>query len=396
MPDDGYRFLGLWDKSVRSLSSGLAMMNEKEDTLTWSRFPQNKTQFTDHVVKIATNYNMHGNREHCGEWFDLKVDKPYTVPRVECFNSHPTPTAPGSNSVWCKPLQGFFAGKVLPYSVSIGMDTHDFFLPGSAYFNNTCIGTSSPDGILTMPNFEEAIRMFNLQGRFTKPPEKWPGRDDIPFEERENITVFRGSGWIDRTLLHSHCGMRNSPYNTLLRDFPARYKAVDFSVDHPGLLNARFARNLVGPCWDRNATNGLSKLLPTDSISVENYFSNYQSALVLAGIGAAFRLNRHLMTKTAVLLQEYEYVEWYTPYLTPWVHYIPLAQDLSDLVDRLVWMKKHPGKVKEIGENGHQFYTEHLTFQHHREHFYELLYRLSEYNHSLHMTDISSSNSISK
>eukprot|EP00545_Synedropsis_sp_CCMP1620_P013728 CAMPEP_0119003642 /NCGR_PEP_ID=MMETSP1176-20130426/683_1 /TAXON_ID=265551 /ORGANISM="Synedropsis recta cf, Strain CCMP1620" /LENGTH=332 /DNA_ID=CAMNT_0006955259 /DNA_START=316 /DNA_END=1314 /DNA_ORIENTATION=+ len=317
-----------------------------------------------------------GNREElCSDWINLRVDAPYTVPTIiECKIS---------SSVWCAELRELFAaGRVLPYNISIGIDMHDFFFPKRV--NNACIGNSSPDGKLTMPNMEELATMTNAYGRYPQRLTQWPGRADIPFELRKTTPVFRGAAWIDRTVESSQCTIVGQSYTSLLQHLSsARYKAVDFSVDHHALLNARFTRSLVGPCWERNATNGLSKLLPADVIRMSDYFSNYQSALVLAGIGAAFRLNRHFMVKTAVLLQDYDHVEWYTPYLTPWVHYIPLARDLSDLRERLMWVSENPDEVKMIGENGFEFYTQHLTFEHNHEHIYELVYRLSEYNHSL-------------
>jgi Glycosyl transferase family 90 len=41
------------------------------------------------------------------------------------------------------------------------------------------------------------------------------------------------------------------------------------------------------------------------------------------------------------MLQEWEYQEWYTKYLIPHVHYIPLANDLSNLNSAMHWIVNH-------------------------------------------------------
>ncbi len=125
--------------------------------------------------------------------------------------------------------------------------------------------------------------------------------------------------------------------------------------------------------------HAFTKLLPVDRISTNDYFSKYQVALVLGGIGAAFRLSRHFMTSTAVILQDLGYQEWFTKYLQPFVHYIPLAEDLHDLNETLHWVQVHPAEVKSIGKNGRAFWEKYLTFAHNEDHIYELVYRLAEY-----------------
>jgi hypothetical protein len=39
----------------------------------------------------------------------------------------------------------------------------------------------------------------------------------------------------------------------------------------------------------------------------------------------------------------------------PWVHYVPVNMDLSDLKEKLEWAKNNDDKLKEIAENGRQF-----------------------------------------
>ena len=183
----------------------------------------------------------------------------------------------------------------------------------------------------------------------------------------------------------------------------SRCQAVYLSNLYPTLVDAKFASDTGCVLFDRtskrsskymnvmkhNATNGLHSLLSFNSIPPEEYYTRYRSTLVLCGIGAAFRLSVHFSTEMAVLLQECRYEEWFTKYLQPWVHYIPLGKmvsyddssdnctNLDNFTSTLQWIQNNPQKVKEIASNGRHFYEKFLSFDRMEEHIYELLYRLA-------------------
>jgi hypothetical protein len=83
--------------------------------------------------------------------------------------------------------------------------------------------------------------------------------------------------------------------------------------------------------------------------------------LILGGIGAAFRLGETMRSGTAVVLEEYEFELWYTRYLVPYVHYVPLAHGAANLSDTLAWVRKHPAEVRRIADNGRHFYEANLS-----------------------------------
>ena len=122
----------------------------------------------------------------------------------------------------------------------------------------------------------------------------------------------------------------------------------------------------------------MEKLYPVDSfIAREDYYTQYQVAVVLGGIGAAFRTSIHLSTETAVVLQEWQFKEWFTPMMKPYEHYIPLAEDLSDLYETMHWVKENPTKVRQIAKSGKLFYERYLSFEKNQEHIAELAFRMA-------------------
>ena len=44
--------------------------------------------------------------------------------------------------------------------------------------------------------------------------------------------------------------------------------------------------------------------------------------------------------------------------IEPWVHYVPVRSDLSDLLDKLEWAESHPDEARQISENATKFMRE--------------------------------------
>ena len=54
--------------------------------------------------------------------------------------------------------------------------------------------------------------------------------------------------------------------------------------------------------------------------------------------------------------------EWFNHLLEPWVHYVPLSNDLSNLREQVQWIHENPEEVKTIAMNGQAFYDKWLSF----------------------------------
>jgi hypothetical protein len=46
------------------------------------------------------------------------------------------------------------------------------------------------------------------------------------------------------------------------------------------------------------------------------------------------------------------YEQWYYSRLKPWLHYIPVEPDLSDLIEKVAWLDSHDAEAQAIGEEG--------------------------------------------
>jgi hypothetical protein len=157
-----------------------------------------------------------------------------------------------------------------------------------------------------------------------------------------------------------------------------RNHLVYFSKQHPDLVDARLgsSRSIEEKHWRQNATNGLHNLLPLDIVPEKEYYTEYQTHIIMGGIGAAYRTARVLRQGIAVMLQDFPYEEWFVHEMKPYVNFIPIKEDLSDLKETLEWVRDNPQKVLEIAKKGKEFYDEYLSYDAMGEFYYELILRL--------------------
>jgi hypothetical protein len=89
--------------------------------------------------------------------------------------------------------------------------------------------------------------------------------------------------------------------------------------------------------------------------------SRYKYIINVDGHVSAFRLSLELSMGSVVLLQESKYRIWFRKYLKEYVHYVPIKEDLSDLLDKIRWCRENDDKCKEIAIQSKQFYDTYLT-----------------------------------
>ena len=66
----------------------------------------------------------------------------------------------------------------------------------------------------------------------------------------------------------------------------------------------------------------------------------------------------NILASGSVLLLQHRWSQFFYPGLKPWIHYVPLKYDISDLIERYEWLIAHPSQAKIIGENGQRFAKE--------------------------------------
>lgn len=90
--------------------------------------------------------------------------------------------------------------------------------------------------------------------------------------------------------------------------------------------------------------------------------SNYKYIINVDGNVSAFRLSLELNMGSVILLVDSPWKIWYRDMLVPYTHYVPIKQDLSNLIDQIKWCRKNDSKCKEIVQNAQEFFNKYLQF----------------------------------
>lgn len=89
--------------------------------------------------------------------------------------------------------------------------------------------------------------------------------------------------------------------------------------------------------------------------------SNYKYIIHIDGHVSAFRLSLELSMGSVILLQTSPYTTWYKKMLIPYTHYVPISNDLSDLIQKIKWCKDHDEECFIITQNALRFYRTYLS-----------------------------------
>lgn len=94
-------------------------------------------------------------------------------------------------------------------------------------------------------------------------------------------------------------------------------------------------------------------------------WSNYKFLIEIDGnCNSWSNLFQRLLTGSAVLRVELPrgLQQWFYDELLPWRNYVPIAPDMSDLMDKIGWLVRNDTAAKRIGQAGLAL-AEHLTYE---------------------------------
>jgi hypothetical protein len=83
--------------------------------------------------------------------------------------------------------------------------------------------------------------------------------------------------------------------------------------------------------------------------------SKYKYVLELEGNVAAHRIASDMLFGSVSLIVESGYTLWFQHLLKPYVHYIPIKGDFSDVVEKLEWCHEHDDECQQIAKNARMF-----------------------------------------
>ena len=81
-------------------------------------------------------------------------------------------------------------------------------------------------------------------------------------------------------------------------------------------------------------------------------FGDFKYVVDIDGYGNAWGLMEKLILGCCILKVETPYEQWFYDRLRPWVHYVPVKGDLSDLHERIAWCRENDAQSEWIAANG--------------------------------------------
>ncbi|XP_018318880.1 KDEL motif-containing protein 1 isoform X2 [Agrilus planipennis] len=132
-----------------------------------------------------------------------------------------------------------------------------------------------------------------------------------------------------------------------------RLKLIEISRQYPDLFNV----SLTNFFFFRNE---MEKYGPTSKhVSFYDFF-DYKYQINLDGTVAAYRFPYLLAGGSLVFKQDSKYYEFFYNNLKSNMHYIPIKQDLSDLIEKIKWAVENDEEAKTIGMHGRDFANDNL------------------------------------
>lgn len=117
--------------------------------------------------------------------------------------------------------------------------------------------------------------------------------------------------------------------------------------------------------------------------------SRYAYVVHIEGHSAAFRLSYEMSFGSVLLIVDSEWKLWFSKYLTPMFHYVPVKADLSDLVQQVQWCIDNDEQCRTIAENALEFYEQYLSYDGVLDYLQKTLIEVSQMvGRYTHITDI--------
>ena len=165
----------------------------------------------------------------------------------------------------------------------------------------------------------------------------------------------------------------------------ARQLLLDLSQLYPEYLDSAWVSDIGStphfPLTNSNNTETLSKIQSlygrnkwhdhlqktkiNQRIPLFYIMKTYKYLIVLNGQSASGRLAQFLRYSGAViLLQDTTEIKYhFSARLKPWVHYVPIAYNGADVIDKIKWLRKHDDLAYALAKNAHAFGQSYLRLE---------------------------------
>lgn len=218
--------------------------------------------------------------------------------------------------------------------------------------------TTSLHADIAIPTLEDWARVKFSEGWYFPKTHKRDYTDvfDTPWNSKKPIAVFRGASTGKGTTIETNPRLKVAYLSSLGKidqddGLPFLNAGItDWNLRPRKILGETYLRTIE---IDKIPVKLVEKMTPTEQ-------SQYKYIVHIDGHSSAFRLSLEMSMRSVILKTASEYRLWFAHLLQPYVHYIPIKDDLSDVYDKIKWCKQNDDKCQEIAKNAYRFYLEML------------------------------------
>lgn len=157
--------------------------------------------------------------------------------------------------------------------------------------------------------------------------------DRFPWEKKRDFAIWRGG-----------CNRKE------------RIELCRLSKQFPQYLDAKFSLPSENPLIEEEGLMG--QFVSWDALLECKFLP-----MVDGYMTAAPALQWRLLSNSLAFKPDSNEIQWFYRALSPFVHYVPVRQDLSDLIEKLDWAKNHDDASKQIAMDATDFALNNLMYE---------------------------------
>jgi len=159
----------------------------------------------------------------------------------------------------------------------------------------------------------------------------------IPWEKKKDFALWRGS--LTKAI---------------------RLKLCEISSQNPTFIDAKLNQKVSDPLRQEDLGK---KGFYGQRVSWEEFLQSKYAFTVDGVCCAAPAVQWRLLSNSVTFKQESDEIQWFYRAIQPNIHYIPLKNDLSNLVDKIEWAKQNDSLCREIADRSTEFALNHLMME---------------------------------
>lgn len=227
----------------------------------------------------------------------------------------------------------------MEFLILLKENTGDLNLSGPVFASAK--DASKPGNFILFPDFEA---LSGGSQQFMKEVKK--GVKKYPWKQKLDQAVWRGVT----------AGGKYNLENFL--SFP-RSQLITRSLDLPELIDAKYSA-----CWqiqDKNEILQQYSQYFSAPLSIAEHLRHKYQILVDGNSCTYSRAYWQLFSNCVIFKQTSNNIQWFYKALKPYVHYIPVEKNFSDLPEKIEWAKLNDTKCFKISKNAQSFAKKNLT-----------------------------------